>query len=101
MRIRIKELEITFPKNAYFFNCVAVSEGQILINIEGNCTFPEIEVRNFSREKIVKSKNIDMQKVENFRTLKLFNSHAIGMTVARPKGFEIDFVRNPTSGSAA
>ena len=29
------------------------------------------------------------------------NSHAVGMTVARPYGFEIDFVRNPISGSAA
>ena len=30
-----------------------------------------------------------------------FNSHAVGMAVARPLGFEIDFVRNPISGSAA
>ena len=29
------------------------------------------------------------------------NSHAVGMAVARPLGFEIDFVRNPISGSAA
>ena len=29
------------------------------------------------------------------------NSHAGGMAVARPYGFEIDFVRNPISGSAA
>ena len=28
------------------------------------------------------------------------NSHAVGMAVARPYGFEIDFVRNPISGSA-
>ena len=28
------------------------------------------------------------------------NSHAGGMTVARPYGFEIYFVRNPISGSA-
>ena len=29
------------------------------------------------------------------------NSHAVGMAVARPLGFEINFVRNPISGSAA
>ena len=29
------------------------------------------------------------------------NSHAVGMAVTRPHGFEIDFVRNPISGSAA
>ena len=28
-------------------------------------------------------------------TSNLFNSHAVGMVVARPYGFEIDFVRNP------
>ena len=28
-------------------------------------------------------------------------SHAVGMAVARPYGFEIDFVRNPISESAA
>ena len=32
---------------------------------------------------------------------KLLNSHAVGMAVARPLGFEIDFVRNPISGSPA
>ena len=30
-----------------------------------------------------------------------FNSHTLGMAVARPYGFEIDLVRNPISGSAA
>ena len=30
----------------------------------------------------------------------VFNSHASGMAVARPYSFEIDFVRNPISGSA-
>ena len=30
-----------------------------------------------------------------------FNSHAIGMAVARPYGFVIDFVRNSISGSTA
>ena len=30
-----------------------------------------------------------------------FNSDAVGMAFARPLGFEIDFVRNPVSGSAA
>ena len=30
-----------------------------------------------------------------------FNSHADGTAVARPYGFEINFVRNPISGSAA
>ena len=39
----------------------------------------------------------DFLKVE----IKRFNSHAGGMAVARPFGFEIDFVRNPISGSAA
>ena len=29
------------------------------------------------------------------------NSHASGIAVARPNGFEIDFVRNRLSGSAA
>ena len=29
------------------------------------------------------------------------NAHAVGMAVAQPLGFEIDFVRNPFSGSAA
>ena len=29
------------------------------------------------------------------------NSHAVGMALAQPLGFEIDFVRNPFSGSAA
>ena len=31
----------------------------------------------------------------------MLNSHAGGMAVAQPYGFEIDFVRNPISGSAA
>jgi len=31
----------------------------------------------------------------------LFNFHAGGMAVVRPYGFEIDFVRNPFSWSAA
>ena len=31
----------------------------------------------------------------------LFNSHAVGMAVARPYGFEIDFVRDPISGSVS
>ena len=30
-----------------------------------------------------------------------FNSHAVGMAVAQPLDFEIDFARNPISGSAA
>ena len=29
------------------------------------------------------------------------NTHVVGMAVARPLGFVIDFVRNPFSGSAA
>ena len=33
--------------------------------------------------------------MENF-----VNSHAVGMTAARPYGFKIDFARNPISGSA-
>ena len=32
---------------------------------------------------------------------KFFNSHAVGMAVAQPLDFEIDFARNPISGSAA
>ena len=35
------------------------------------------------------------------KNLNNFNSHAGGMAVARPYGFEIDFVRNPISLSAA
>ena len=31
----------------------------------------------------------------------IINSHAVGMAVTRPLGFEIDFVRNPISESAA
>ena len=30
-----------------------------------------------------------------------FNSHAVGMAVAQPLDFEIDFARNPISGFAA
>ena len=38
-------------------------------------------------------------KASLFRTSQLLvNSHAGGMTVARPYGFEIDFVRNPFPG---
>ena len=33
--------------------------------------------------------------------VRYLNSHAVGMAVARPLGFEIVFVRNPISGSAA
>ena len=29
------------------------------------------------------------------------NSHAVGMAVAQPLDFEIDFARNPISGSGA
>ena len=39
----------------------------------------------------------------NFRSTNstlIINFHGGGMTVARPYGFEIDFVRNPISGSA-
>ena len=32
---------------------------------------------------------------------KKIKSHAVGMAVARPYGFKIDFVRNSISGSAA
>ena len=38
---------------------------------------------------------------EQFTGFMKFNSQAGGMAVARPYGFEIDFVRNPISGSAA
>ena len=30
-----------------------------------------------------------------------FDTHAVGMAVVRSYGFELDFVRNPISGSAA
>ena len=33
--------------------------------------------------------------------IKFFNSHAVGMAVAQPLDFEIDFTRNPISGLAA
>ena len=33
--------------------------------------------------------------------VRFFNSHAVGMAVAQPLGFKIDFGRNPISGSAA
>ena len=33
--------------------------------------------------------------------LKILNSHAVGMVVAQLLGSEVDFVRNPISGSAA
>ena len=36
-----------------------------------------------------------------YENRRYFNSHAGGMAVARPNGFEIDFVRNPISGSAS
>ena len=36
-----------------------------------------------------------------FQVTSPLNSHAVGMDVAWPLGFEIDFVRNPISGSAA
>ena len=32
---------------------------------------------------------------------KLVNCHAVGMAIAQPLDFEIDFARNPLSGSAA
>ena len=38
---------------------------------------------------------------ENKERLKCINSHANGTVVMRPSGFEIDFVNNPLSGSAA
>ena len=33
--------------------------------------------------------------------IKFFNSHTVGKAVAQPLDFEIDFARNPISGSAA
>ena len=38
---------------------------------------------------------------QSLQYFQLCNSHAGGMAFARPYGFEIDFVRNPISGSAA
>ena len=41
-------------------------------------------------------------QISNFQFMFFFlNSQAGGMAVARPYGFEIDFVSNPISGSAA
>ena len=40
--------------------------------------------------------------IDNFiKTIsKIVNFHADGIVIARPYGFEIDFLRNPISGSA-
>ena len=37
----------------------------------------------------------------NWEFVIIINSHAVGMGVARPYGFEIDFVSSPLSGPAA
>ena len=47
------------------------------------------------------SRQWNAQGKKSRRPLLKFNSHAVGMAVAQPLGFEIDFVRNSTSGSAA
>ena len=39
--------------------------------------------------------------MKRFHWKMIFNSHAVDMAVAQSLGFEIDFVRNPISGSAA
>ena len=40
-------------------------------------------------------------EIRKGRFIMIFNSHDGGMAFARPYGFEIDFVRDPISGSAA
>ena len=45
MRVRLKEVEFTYPKNAFYFSSIAITETQMLINIEGYCTLPEAEVK--------------------------------------------------------
>ena len=37
----------------------------------------------------------------SWNSLKIVDCHAVGMAVAQPLDFEIDFARNPISGSAA
>ena len=48
-----------------------------------------------------KSKNVQIYRSLRTSNKSRFNSDAGGMAIARPYGFEIDFVRNPFSGSAA
>ena len=43
---------------------------------------------------------IELEIIHGKTNVRIFNSHAVGMAVARPYGFEIDFVRNSISGSA-
>ena len=47
MRVRVKEIEFTYPKNFFYFSCTAVSDSQLLIYIEGCCSLIETEVRFF------------------------------------------------------
>ena len=42
-----------------------------------------------------------VNEIENYHFEPYVNSHAVGMAVAQPSDFEIDFARNPISGSAA
>ena len=61
-------------------------------------SFPEIW--GPSRCTFARYVNQKQKQKKHFRFY-ILNSHAGGMAVARPYGFEIDFVRNPISGSAA
>ena len=45
MRVRIREIEISYQKNAFYFSATAVNESQHLVYIEGNCTLIETEVK--------------------------------------------------------
>ena len=47
MRHRIREIEISYPKNAFYFSATAVNESQQLVYIEGNRTLIETEDKNF------------------------------------------------------
>ena len=41
-----------------------------------------------------------MRRTSNIKG-SLFNSHAVGMAIGQPLDFQIDFARNPFSGTAA
>ena len=44
MKIRIKQLEITFSTNCFYFISSAIRQGGQLVYVEGCCTLPEVEV---------------------------------------------------------
>ena len=66
----------------------------------------EFNPRGVKRRKILDNAYVDPRHTDRENSSQdacafLFYSNAGGMAVARPYGFEIDFVRNPISGSAA